>query len=126
MALDRSGTLSQGPRANCVADPAGSRQPGPSTTWFNPAAFKQPVAGTFGSCGVGVTNGPGLKDLDLSVQKTIPMGEARRLEFRVEFFNFTNTPIYGGPNANVNSATFGQIVNALGERNIQVGLKFYF
>jgi len=62
-------------------------------------------------------------------QKTIPMGDSysgnsRRLEFRVEFFNFTNSPIYGGPVANVNSATFGQVLTALGERNIQVGLKF--
>ena len=125
-ALDRSGTLSLGPRANCVGNAAGPQQEGPGTTFFNTAAFKQPAAGTFGSCGVGVTNGPGLRDLDMSVQKTFPISEAKRVEFRVEFFNFTNTPIFAAPNANVNAATFGQIVNALSERNIQLGLKFYF
>ncbi len=125
-ALDRSGTIGLGPRANCVASPAGSDGVGPFSTWFNTAAFKQPSAGTFGSCGVGTTYGPGLRDLDLSAQKDFHITEAKRLEFRVEFFNFTNTPIFNAPNANVNAATFGQITVAQGERNIQVALKFYF
>ncbi len=125
-ALDRSGTVTTGARANCVTNASGSRQVGPNGTWFNTAAFKQPTAGTFGSCGVGTTYGPGLRDFDMSVQKDFHVTEGKRLELRMEFFNFTNTPIFNAPNANVNAATFGQITGAQGERNVQVALKFYY
>jgi hypothetical protein len=70
--------------------------------------------------------GPGLKDLDMSVAKVFPIRDAMRLEFRTEFFNTTNTPIFLAPNASVNAATFGEITAAQGERNIQLALKFYF
>ena len=125
-ALDRSGTQSNCPRADLIADPEGGSGVGPNATWFNTAAFRQPKAGTFGSEGVGVVRGPGLRNLDLSLQKTFPIRESKRIEFRAEAFNFTNTPIFNAPDVNVNSATFGQIHTAQGERNIQLALKFYF
>jgi hypothetical protein len=62
----------------------------------------------------------------LSLQKEFPVGESKRFEFRVESFNTTNTPIFNAPAVDVNAATFGEISGAQGERNIQVGLKFYF
>lgn len=125
-ALDRSGTLSGAPRADLIANAKGTNGVGPNATWFNTAAFRQPRAGTFGSAGVGVVRGPGLRNLDLSLQKSFPVTETKRFEFRVESFNFTNTPIFNAPDVNVNSATFGQVLNAQGERNIQLALKFYF
>jgi hypothetical protein len=125
-ATDRSGTQSNNPRANLIADPTGTRGVGPNTTWFNTAAFRQPLAGTFGSEGVGVVRGPGMKNLDLSLQKTFPIREAKRIEFRAEAFNSTNTPLFNAPDVGVNSAQFGQIQVAQGERNIQLALKFYF
>jgi hypothetical protein len=125
-ALDRSGTQSNAARADLIADPNGTAGVGPNATWFNTAAFRQPKAGTFGSEGVGVVRGPGLRNLDLSLQKSFPIRESRRLEFRAEAFNSTNTPVFNAPDFNVNSATFGQILTAQGERNIQLALKFYF
>lgn len=125
-ALDHSGTLSAGVRANCVGNPSGLQEVGTGGTWFNTKAFVQPSADTFGSCGVGTTNGPGLKDLDMSIAKVFPIRETMRLEFRTEFFNTTNTPIFLAPNTNVNAARFGEITGAEGERNIQLALKFYF
>jgi hypothetical protein len=125
-ALDRSGTQSNNPRADLIADPEGTKGVGPNATWFNTAAFRQPKAGVFGSEGVGVVRGPGLRNLDLSLQKSFPIREAKRIEFRAEAFNSTNTPIFNAPDFNVNSATFGQVLNAQGERNIQMALKFYF
>src|SRR5207253_3804373 len=109
-----------------VADPRGTGGVGPNATWFNTAAFRQPRAGTFGSEGIGVVRGPGLKNLDLSLQKSFRVTESKRLEFRVEAFNFTNTPIFNAPDVNVNSTTFGQVLTAQGERNIQFALKLYF
>jgi hypothetical protein len=125
-ALDRSGTLSGGPRADRIADGEGAREVGPGAAWFDTSAFLQPVAGTLGSSGVGVVRGPGLRNLDMSLQKLIPVSESKRFEFRVEFFNTTNSPIFNAPDRAVNSATFGEINGAQGERNIQLGLKFYF
>jgi len=125
-ALDRSGTQSNAPRADLIADPKGNDGVGPNATWFNTAAFRQPKAGTFGSEGVGVVRGPGLRNLDLSLQKTFPIRESKHIEFRAEMFNSTNTPIFNAPDGNVNSATFGQVLAVQGERNIQLALKFYF
>jgi hypothetical protein len=123
---DRSGTLSRGPRADRVGDGKGAREVGPGTRWLDPNAFRQPAAGTFGNSGVGVVRGPGLANFSLSVQKYFPVGEGKRFEFRTEFYNFTNTPIFGAPNRSVASATFGELLSAQGERNVQLGLKFYF
>jgi hypothetical protein len=125
-ALDRSGTQSNAPRANLIADPKGNDGVGPNATWFNTAAFRQPVAGTFGSEGNGVVRGPGFRNLDLSLQKSFPISESKRFEFRAEAFNSTNTPLFNVPDSNVNSATFGQVLTAQGERNIQLALKLYF
>jgi len=61
----------------------------------------------------------------MSLQKSIPI-ESKRIEFRAEFFNLTNTPHFNSPDVNVTSLTFGQIISSQGERNIQLALKFYF
>jgi hypothetical protein len=125
-ALDRSGTGSRGPRADRVADGKGKREVGPGRAWLDTAAFRQPVAGTHGSSGSGVVRGPGYKNFDLSLQKSIPITESKRFEFRAEFFNLTNTVEFNAPVVSVQSATFGEIAGSQGEREIQFGLKFYF
>ncbi len=126
-ATDRSGTRSRGSRAERLGDGAGPQQVGRfPNTWLDRSAFKEPAAGTLGNSGVGVVRGPGWKTFDLSVHKFFPIGEKKRLEFRTEFFNLTNTPQFSSPNRNASSATFGEITGAQGERNIQLALKFYF
>ena len=95
---DASGTNSRGPRANCnsPAQVFGSSQNAPDggLQWFDPSPYGAPATGTFGTCGVGTVRGPGLRTFDLSLQKEFPIGERRRVEFRAEFINFTNTPIF--------------------------------
>ncbi len=125
-ANDRSGTFSRGARANCIGPSGGSQDVGPGTTWFNTLAFSQPVTGSFGSCGNNTVRGPGLRDFDLGLQKGFPITESKRFEFRAEFLNLTNTEFFNAPDRSVTSATFGQVLSAQGERNIQFGLKFYF
>jgi hypothetical protein len=122
---DVSGTTSQGPRANVIGSAPQPHQPGPNGRWINPADFQQPVAKTLGNSGIGVIRGAGLRNFDLSLQKTIPI-ESKRLEFRAEFFNLTNTPHFNSPDNTVTSLTFGEILTSQGERNIQAALKFYF
>ena len=125
-APDRSGTVSRGPRADRIADGKGAREVGPGKAWFDTRAFRQPVAGTLGSSGNGVVRGPGLKAADISAQKSFRLTESKRLEFRAELFNVANTPQFNSPVLAVQSATFGEITGAQGEREIQFGLKFYF
>jgi hypothetical protein len=100
--------------------------------WFNPNAFILPVAGTWGSLGRGVYNGPGLAEVDLSLFKNIPITEKVRLQFRAEFFNVQNRPNFGTPNAIVFSngsvsPSAGLITNTVtSSRQIQFGLKLMF
>lgn len=125
---DASGTNSRGPRANCNA-PAqefGRRNhPAGGFQWFDAAAFGPPNPGSFGTCGVGTVRGPGLSTLDLGVHKEFPIDEKRRIQFRAEFLNFTNTPILNAPFFAV-GADLGRVNSSQGARNIQFGLKIYY
>jgi hypothetical protein len=53
-------------------------------------------------------------------------GERVRLEARGEAFNMLNHPNFGAPNANVSSATFGQIRGARDPRILQASMKLFF
>ena len=71
----------------------------------------------------------GVANFDLSIFRQFPFGEGRFLEFRFEFFNAFNSPVYGTPSANFSSTNFGQVTSTLGtipERQIQIGGKIIF
>jgi hypothetical protein len=125
----------------------------PNAFTFNGYAIGERPAGDTGQC-----HGPGIRDVDFSLDKNwaLPkmLGENAKLQFRLEFFNLFNHPMfrYGGSsgdsNANLNfSATGGQVVNGiltgttlqggstfgntpftnnLGNREIQYALKLIF
>ena len=93
--------------------------------WFDPSSYGPPVPGTFGTCGVGTVRGPGLATGDLSIHKEFLLSEFKRLEFRAEFFNVTNTPILYSPNTFL-TFNLGLVDRSQGERNIQFALKFYY
>ncbi|MBI3695026.1 MAG: carboxypeptidase regulatory-like domain-containing protein, partial [Acidobacteria bacterium] len=70
---------------------------------------------------------PGARSLNLSLFKTFPLRERLRLEVRAEMANFTNTPNFGAPGANMsNAATFGVINSAGGSRSMQLGGRLVF
>lgn len=134
VADDASGTNSRGSRANCVTAPHvfgkkpafdGPAGPFIGFQWFDPAAYGPAYPGTFGTCGIGTVRGPGLRSADLSLQKQFQFGESKRLEFRTEFFNVTNTPMLNIPYTGL-TYKLGVIDRSQGERNIQFALKFYF
>ncbi|MGH9838612.1 MAG: TonB-dependent receptor domain-containing protein [Blastocatellia bacterium] len=120
-------------RAQCTGqNPAGS---GSVTSrlngYFNKAAFTGAPAigdGTgFGSCGKGIVRAPSQRNLDFAIQRSFPIVKESNLLFRAEFFNLTNTPKFGAPNADRSSPSFGVISSAAANpRIIQFALKYNF
>jgi hypothetical protein len=100
--------------------------------YFNSAAFTAaPVIGDgtgFGNCGVGILRGPHQLNLDLGIQRDLSFGEIGTLQFRAEFFNFTNTPKFGQPISDFAAGpAFGLISStSANPRIIQLALKYNF
>jgi hypothetical protein len=94
--------------------------------WFNPAAFAQNPAGTFGTSGRNIVRGPGDATIDFGAVKAIPITEAWRMQFRAEFFNLLNRVNLSNPNTNASSVQFGRITSAGAPRVIQFALKLSF
>lgn len=100
--------------------------------YFNPAAFIQPAAGTYGNVGRNVLQGPGMAGLDFSAAKKFFLSERVNLQFRAELFNLFNRANLNTPNPVVFAAaapaaaspTAGVITStATTSRQVQFGLK---
>jgi hypothetical protein len=97
--------------------------------WFDTAQFKNPAPYTFGTMG---RLHPNLRpdryeNLDFSVFKNFRFTERLNLQFRAEAFNSMNHPLFGAPNTQVGSLTFGQVTGqGNSPRQIQFGLKLLF
>jgi len=81
-------------------------QGGPSQ-YFNPAAFIQPLPGTYGNAGRNILQGPGLAETDLSLTKKFSFSERLGLQFRTEFFNVFNHTNFNTPNPVVFASATG-------------------
>jgi hypothetical protein len=82
----------------------------------------------FGNSGVGLVRGPGQRNIDMALERTIPTFESQSLHFRAEFFNLTNSSNFANPNNTVSSgASFGIITaTSNNPRIIQLALKYQF
>jgi hypothetical protein len=94
--------------------------------WFDVSAFAIPANYTYGNSGRNILRGPNFRNLDFKIGKNFNIREGKRLEFRCELFNATNTPHFALPAPNVNLATAGRITAAGAPRHIQFGLKFVY
>lgn len=127
----QSGVLARSERADCLVEASvfgqrnNSAAGGGGYLWFDPNAFRQPAANTFGTCGVGTVRGPGLHTVDMSVSKNFNFTEHQRLEVRGEFINLTNTPILNAPGRAIGSS-LGIITSSQGARNVQLAMKYNF
>ena len=98
--FDNSGTGEFRDRPNLVGNPHVAFNPtGP---YLNPAAFAQPLPGTYGNLGRNAFSGPGLNDFDMSFVKSQQISRDWWLRLRAEFFNIWNHPNFANP-----STTFG-------------------
>jgi hypothetical protein len=111
-------------RAKLVGDPGVTNQS--ADLWFNPAAFSQPAAFTFGNSGKGVITGPPTRVADLVMAKNFRFGENRSLQVRWEAFNAFNHVNLGNPVTTIGASTTGKIFSAADARIMQFGVKFNF
>ncbi len=88
------------------------------------------VATGFGNAGVGILRGPSELNFDFSLFKNFPIHKIRdsaNLQFRAEFFNIFNHPLFQDPDTSFTDAAFGQITNTYGNpRIVQLALKLSF
>jgi hypothetical protein len=81
----------------------------------------------FGNMGGGAVLGPGQVNWDMSLSKLFTVHEGHTFQFRSEFFNAFNHPVFANPGAAANQATFGQITStSVSPRVIQLALKYSF
>jgi hypothetical protein len=122
----------QNQRPDVIADTKGPRT---VEQWFNINAFARPKTGTFGNMGRNSLRLPGVNKWDLAVYKNFVVGEGKRLQFRGEFFNAFNHPVFDtvGAALNTSGTTVNPLINSFGvvtgtrdARVAQIALKLYF
>ncbi len=98
--------------------------------WFNIAAFSKTTQAKNsydGTSGRNIIDGPGLKNVDMTIARTFRVTERFALQFRGEATNAFNIVNLLNPGTNANTAsTFGKITTARPMRQAQVGLKLIF
>jgi hypothetical protein len=111
-------------RPNLVGDPTVAN---PSAEmWFDPAAFAVPNL-EFGNAERNLLRAPSLWNVDLGVQRNLPLGEGRSLQLRVEAFNVFNHINLGNPEVNITLPTAGRITSMSGRpRQLQFGVRLVY
>jgi Carboxypeptidase regulatory-like domain len=108
--------------------------------YFNPADFGVApciVSSSYDTCPLGFYGtyrrnsliGPGWSNLDLALEKRVPLTERVNLAFRAEAFNIFNQAEFENPPRSatrVTSSTFGVISSTLPQRILQLALRLDF
>jgi len=130
--LDRalSGTGNQ--RPDVVGDwhlPSGRSRSDQIAQWFDPLAFGQPKAGTFGNAGRDIIIAPGFANVNVGLFKNFPVPLRERgmkIQFRTEAFNVLNGVNLLNPNTTCCGSGMGRITSAGSARELQFALKLLF
>ena len=126
VAQGRTGAL----RPNPVPGVSPTAGAGSLREWFNKAAFTQPAADAFGNAFGSVSRnsiaGPGTVQNNLSLSKTMQLGDTRSMELRGTANNVFNTVQYSGVDASLTSPTAGQVTSAGAMRSFQFTGRFRF
>jgi len=128
--VDPSNTNSPGlQRSNQIGN---GHLPNPSPfLWFNVNDFPVPNCpnGCFGNAGKNILEGPGERTADLSLRKYFDVTERVKLEFRAEFFNAFNHPVFSQPDPFITDGpgAAGVITSTvIPQRQVQFALKLHF
>jgi len=107
-------------RPNLIGNPKLPRNERSVDRWFNTAAFAENRVGStlmLGSAGRNIIRGPGYINLDLGLNKHLPLTDAVRSQFRIEVFNVFNTPHFALPVLNMRDPAFGKITHTRNASN---------
>jgi hypothetical protein len=85
-----------------------------------------PGPGQVGSLGIRTIEGPGRFILDMNLLKRVAITESKEFELRVDVVNVLNHPVFGNPNVDINSASFGRISSASEGRRFTIGARLNF
>jgi hypothetical protein len=125
-------------RANVVSGAALYPSSKTNAEWFNPAAFVAPATyvsngvtyDPYGTSGYDLLRGPRFQDWDMSLQKTVLIGERYHFLLRADSFNIFNHPSFGTPNNDIsNTSSVGTITSTASNyepRTVEFGVKFSF
>jgi len=126
------GTFCTGPTCSVIDTP--NFTPGPfnfsdprsGKSYFNTSLFSLESLGQLGNSNRRFFHGPGNATWDLGLLKDLPLTEAKKLEFRVEFFNIFNHANFGTPQGDIINSSFGFSTSAGDPRIGQLAIKFDF
>jgi hypothetical protein len=122
-------------RPNFIPGQKATSKPCVAGTFFNTCAFADPPLGSFGNVSLNSLEGPGDKNVDLALQKIVPIHDSVHLELRAETFTAFNhlNFLFAAPGPqNSNSSTvlgapsFGYVTAAEAPREFQLAAKFNF
>ena len=107
---------------------------GRTTPYYDPTAFAEVTAARFGNTGYNILRGPGLFNWDFGLTREFSVSERVRLQFRLESFNFTNTPHLAIPDNNVGDGSDFMTITSvqdlgregIDERQFRLGLRIVF
>ncbi len=90
------------------------------------ALLVNPSPGGVGTLGKRTVEGPSRFTLDMNLNKRVNIDETRQLEFRMDVTNVLNHPLFGNPNVDINSSSFGLISTATEGRKFTLGARLNF
>lgn len=130
------GTIPNGINNNGVDTPAWSgnslsihTNPRGGRSVFDASQLTLPALGTMGNARRRFFSGPGSENLDATLSRTLFVQDGRALELRAEAFNVVNHAQFFGASmveGNASSTTFGQAVNAMPPRLMQLAFRYRF
>ncbi len=100
--------------------------------WFNPGAFTTPASvngypcAAFGNASRDSIAGPGTVTNNMSLSKTVQMGDTRSMEIRATASNVFNTVQYSGVGTSLGLPTFGEVTSVGQMRAFQFYARFRF
>lgn len=97
--------------------------------WLTGDVFSNPSGYTFGNAPrtFGGARSHATSQVDMTLNKNTRIGERYTVQFRTEFFNLMNSPVFNAPNVNFGNPQFGVVSSQQNQpRIIQFALKFLF
>jgi hypothetical protein len=90
---------------------------GRGMSFFDPFAYDSVTEPRFGTAGYRSLRGPGIVNWDFGVRRNFRITERVQMQFRMEAFNFSNTPHFGNPGANVSNMDANRATGVINRLN---------